>query len=110
MPGQFLKVRIKNIDIQNDIFELSSKEFSTNPFKFIRKFITEDGEYTGKVIAFPKNNSGIIVQLDTTGITCLIRVPPRFNNYPHYLDNVLIKVTEIKENEKKIYGYLMRII
>ena len=110
MPGQFLKVRIKNIDIQNDIFELSAKEFSTNPFKFIRKFITEDGEYTGKVIAFPKNNSGIIVQLDTTGITCLIRVPPRFNNYPHYLDNVLIKVTEIKENEKKIYGYLMRII
>ena len=110
MPGQFLKVRIKNIDIQNDIFELSAKEFSTNPFKFIRKFITEDGEYTGKVIAFPKNNSGIIVQLDTTGITCLTRVPPRFNSYPHYLDNVLIKVTEIKENEKKIYGYLMRII
>lgn len=110
VPGEFLKVRIKNIDVQNDIFELSAKEFTINPFKYIRRFITEDGEYTGRVIAFPKNNSGIIVQLDTTGITCLIRVPPRFNNYPHYLDNVLIKVTEIKENEKKIYGYLMRII
>ena len=34
----------------------------------------------------------------------------RFNNYPHYLDNVLIKVTEIKEGKKLIYGYLMRII
>lgn len=110
VPGEFLKVRIKNINVQNDIFELSAKEFTINPFKYIRRFITEDGEYTGRVIAFPKNNSGIIVQLDTTGITCLIRVPPRFNNYPHYLDNVLIKVTEIKENEKKIYGYLMRII
>ena len=63
-----------------------------------------------EIIAFPKNNSGVIVQLDTTNVTCLSRVPARFNNYPHYLDNVLIKITEIKENNKLIYGYLMRIL
>ena len=51
----------------------------------------------------------IIVQLDITNITCIVRVPARFNNYPHYLDNVLIRVTEIRENKKLIYGYLMRI-
>ena len=62
------------------------------------------------MIAFPQNNSGIIVQLDNTNVTCLVRVPARFNNFPHYLENVLIKITEIKEKEKKIYGYLMRII
>lgn len=110
VPGEYLKVRIKQIDIENNIFELSSKEFEENPYKNIRKYITEDGEYTGKVIAFPKKNSGIIVQLDNTNVTCLVRVPARFNNYPHYLDNVLIKVTEIKEEKKLIYGYLMRII
>ncbi len=110
IPGESLKVRIKNIDIENNTFELSSKEFTTNPFKSIRKYIVEDGEYTGKVIAFPKGKSGIIVQLDNTNVTCLARVPPRFNDYPHYLDNVLIKVSEIKENKKMIYGYLMRII
>lgn len=109
-PGEFLKVRIKNIDVQNNTFELSSKEFIENPYKNIRKYITEGGEYTGKVIAFPKKNSGVIVQLDNTNVTCLVRVPAKFNNYPHFLDRVLIKVTEIKENKKLIYGYLMRII
>lgn len=109
-PGEHLKVKVKCIDITNNTFELSAKEFVENPFKNIRKYITEKGEYTGKVIAFPKQNSGIIVQLDNTNVTCLIRVPARFNNYPHYLDNVLVKITEIQENKKLIYGYLMRII
>ena len=108
-PGGYLKVRIKNIDAQNNVFELSAKDFIINPYTNIRKYITENGEYTGKVIAFPKKNSGIIVQLDTTNITCLVRVPARFNNYPHFLDNVLIRITEIKEYKKLIYGYLMRI-
>ena len=108
--GEYLKVRVRNIDIQNNIYELNSKDFIDNPFKNIRKYIMENGEYTGKVIGFPKQNSGVIVQLDNTNVTCLIRIPARFNNYPHYLDNVLIRVTEIKEDKKFIYGYLMRII
>lgn len=109
-PGEYLKVRIKQIGIENNVFELSSKDFLENPYKSIRKYITEGGEYTGKVIAFPKGNSGIIVQLYTTNISCLVRVPARFNNYPHYLNSVLIRVTEIKEDKKLIYGYLMRVI
>lgn len=109
-PGDYLKARIKNIDIQNNIFEVDSKCFIENPYKNIRKYITEGGEYTSRVIAFPKNNSGIIAQLDVTNITCLVRVPAKFNNYPHYMDKILIKITEINENKKLIYGYLMRII
>lgn len=108
--GAYLKVRIKQLDIENRVFELSSKDFLENPYKSIRKYITEGGEYTGRVIAFPKGNSGVIVQLDTTNISCLVRVPARFNNYPHYLNNVLIRISEIKEDKKLIYGYLMRII
>ncbi len=109
-PGEYLKVKIRNIDTKNNIFELDAKCFLENPYKNIRKYITEGGEYTGKVIAFPKKNSGIIVQLDVTNITCLIRVPAKFNNYPHYMDNILIKVSEVNENKKLIYGYLIRII
>lgn len=108
--GEYLKVKIINIDIEKNIFELDAKCFIENPYKNVRKYIIEHGEYTGKVIAFPKKNSGIIVQLNNTNITCLIRVPARFNHYPHFLDNVLIKVTEINENKKLIYGYLMRVI
>lgn len=108
--GEYLKVRIKKIDLINDIFCLSAKEFVENPYTIIRKYITEGGEYTAKVVAFPKQNSGIIVQLENTGVTALIRVPARFNNYPHYLDSVLVKITEIKEDKKLIYGYLMRIL
>lgn len=110
IPGEYLKVKIINIDIEKNIFELDAKCFIENPYKNVRKYIIEQGEYTGKVIAFPKKNSGIIVQLDNSNISCLIRVPARFNHYPHFLDNVLIKVTEIKENRKLIYGYLVRII
>lgn len=109
-PGEYLKVRIRQIDISNNIFVLCAKDLIDNPFKNIRKYIAEDGKYTGKVIAFPKQNSGIIVQLDNTNVTALVRVPARFNNYPHYLDNVLVKISEIKEDRKLIYGYLMRII
>lgn len=109
-PGEYLKVKIININIEKNIFELDAKCFIENPYKNVRKYIIEHGEYTGKVIAFPKKNSGIIVQLNNTHITCLIRVPARFNHYPHFLDNVLIKITEIKENKKLIYGYLMRVI
>jgi len=109
-PGDYLKVRIKNIDLKQNIFELSAKEFEDNPFKSIRKYITEKGEYTGRVVAFPRLKSGIIVQLDNSNVTCLARVPARFNNYPHYLDNVLVKITEIKESKKLIYAYLLRII
>ena len=108
--GDYLQVRLKNIDIKNNIFELSSKDFEENPFKNIRKYISLNGEYTGVVIAFPKQRSGILVQLDNSNVTCLVRVPARFNNFPHFKDKVLIKVTEIKENKKFIYGYLMRII
>lgn len=108
-PGDYLKVKIKTLDIENNIFELDAKCFLTNPYKSIRKFITEYGEYTGKVIAFPKKNSGIIIQLDQSNVSCLVRVPARFNNYPHYMQNVLIKVTEINETKKLIYGYLMRV-
>lgn len=108
-PGDYLKVKIKTLDIENNIFELDAKCFLTNPYKSIRKFITEYGEYTGKVIAFPKKNSGIIIQLDQSNISCLVRVPARFNNYPHYMQNVLIKITEINETKKLIYGYLMRV-
>lgn len=109
-PGETLKVRIKNMDLENNVFELSSKDFLENPYKNIRKYIIEGGEYTGKVIAFPKNNSGIIIQLDVTKITALVRIPAKFNSYPHYLDNVLIKITEINQEKKLIYGYLVRII
>ena len=99
----------KNI-LSNNVYELSAKEFEENPFKNIRKYIVLNGEYTGTVIAFPKGNSGILVQLDNSKVTTLCRIPARFNNYPHFNDKVLIKVTEINENRKFIYSYLMRII
>lgn len=108
--GEYLKVKVKKIDIENNIYQLSAKDFEENPFDNIRKYITINGEYIGTVIAFPKNNSGIIVQLDNLQVTVLTRVPARFNSFPHFADKVLIRITEIKEDKKYIYGYLMRII
>ena len=39
--GDYLKVRIKKVDIESNTFELSSKDFIDNPYKDIRKYITE---------------------------------------------------------------------
>lgn len=108
--GDSLIVRIKEIDIDRNIFKLSAKELLDNPFNNIRRYFTENSEYTGRVIAFPKAKSGVIVQLDAVPVTCMCRVPAKFNLYPHFGDKVLIKITEIKEEKKYIYGYLMRII
>ena len=102
--GEYLKVREKNI------FELNAKELQDNPFNNIRRYFTENSEYTGKVISFPKSRSGVIVQLDTISVTCMCRVPAKFNSYPHFGDKVLIKITEIRGEKKYIYGYLVRIL
>lgn len=39
--GDSIKVKIKEIDIENNIFRLSSKEFLDNPYKNIRKYLEE---------------------------------------------------------------------
>lgn len=89
---------------------MSAKDCEINPFKNIRKYIEINGEYTGNVIAFTKNNSGILVQLDNSIVTCLTRVPDRFNSYSHYMQKVLIKISKINEEKKFIYAHLVRII
>lgn len=40
-PGDYLQVRIKNIDISSDTYELDAKSFIENPYKNIRKYLTE---------------------------------------------------------------------
>lgn len=108
--GDSLLVRIKKLDIDNNIFELSSKDLIENPYKNIRKYITEGGEYIGKIVGYPKQRSGVIVQLKNSDVTCLSRVPANFNSVPHLFDKVLIKITEIQANKKLIYAVLKRII
>lgn len=110
LVGDTLIVKVKKIDAINNVFELSSKELMENPYKNIRKYITENGEYIAKIVGYPKQKSGIIVQLESSEVTCLCRVPATFNNIPHLFDKVLIKITEIKEEKKLIYGILKRII
>ena len=108
--GDVLQVRIKKIDIENNILELSAKELTVNPYKNIRKYIVEGGEYISKVIGYPKQRSDVIVQLDISNVTCLVRVPAKFNNNPHFGDKLLIKITDIQEKKKILYGVLKRIL
>ena len=110
LVGDTLIVKVKKIDAINNVFELSSKELMENPYKNIRKYITENGEYIAEIIGYPKQKSGIIVQLESSEVTCLCRVPATFNSIPHLFDKVLIKIIEIKEEKKLIYGILKRII
>lgn len=108
--GNNLTVRVKKIDIENNIFELSAKDLIENPYRNIRKYISEGGEYIGTIIGYPKQRSGVIVQLDISKVTCLLRVPAAFNSVPHLFNKVLIRISEINDDRKLIYGVLKRII
>ena len=108
--GDMLQVRVKKIEIENEVIELSAKELTVNPYKNIRKYIVEGGEYISRVIGYPKQKSGVIVQLEISNVTCLVRVPAKFNNNPHFGDKLLIKITDIQEKKKLLYGVLKRIL
>lgn len=41
IPGEYLKVKIKAIDIENNTYELDAKCFIENPYKNIRKYLIE---------------------------------------------------------------------
>lgn len=110
LVGEKLLVRVKKFDIENNIFELSAKDLIENPYKNIRKYIVENGEYIGKIIGYPKQRSGVIVQLDISKVTCLVRVPATFNSVPHLFGKVLIRISEINNEKKLIYGLLKRIV
>lgn len=108
--GSTLLVRVKKIDVDKNVIELSAKELTINPYKEIRKYIVEGGEYIGQIVGYPKQRSGVIVQLDISKVSCLVRVPAQFNNIPHLFDKVLIRITEIQEKKKLLYGVLKRVI
>ena len=78
--------------------------------KILENTLQKDGEYLGIVVNYPKLKSGVIVQLDNSEVTCLTRVPANFNNVPHLMDKVLIRITEIYPEKKLVYGVLKRII
>ena len=111
-----VRVRILSVGIKHIIVDLYGKETIIkaedlqHTYILNCKDIYSAGEYLKVRVRNIDMQNNIIVQLDNTNVTCLIRIPARFNNYPHYLDNVLIRVTEIKEDKKFIYGYLMRVI
>ena len=50
------------------------------------------------------------MQLDNSDVTCLVRIPAHFNSIPHLFDKVLIRIGEIHENRKLVYGVIKRII
>ena len=106
--GNYLKVRIKEIDIEKNIYKLSAKDFEKDPFEDISRDIKVSSDYKGTVIAIPKDKSGIIVQLDNSQITCKVRLPPGENHYPSYKSKVMVHILEIKEKKRYVYGYLSR--
>ena len=51
-----LNTPVEHVQIAQHDIELVAKDFMKNPFQDIRKYITENGEYTGKLIGFQKQN------------------------------------------------------
>lgn len=60
--GDKIKVKIKELDTEKRIFKVSHKETKEDPYKNVRKFFTEGGEYLGKVTGFSDNRSICIIK------------------------------------------------
>jgi len=53
-PGEYLKVKIKEINIESDIYKLDAKCFIENPYKSIRKYLVKNRRIYWKSYCFPK--------------------------------------------------------
>lgn len=105
--GDVIRVRILEIDKENHKLKISAKELLEDPYKNIRIYFTEGGEYIGKITGYAPN--GIYIKL-MQGVDAVAIIPIWMNKSPNIGDSVTVRLHEIDEKRRKIYCSLLRII
>ena len=105
--GDEIEVKILEIDKENYNLKLSVKELLEDPYKNIRIYITEGGEYIGKITGYAPN--GLYIKLNQ-GVDALAILPIWMNNIPEIESKVLVRIHSIDEKKRKIYCSILRVI
>lgn len=105
--GDVIPVKIIDIDKENHKLKISAKELMEDPYKNIRIYFTEGGEYTGTITGFAPN--GVYIKL-MQGVDAVAIIPIWMNKSPNKGDKVAVRIYEIDEKKRKIYCSLLRII
>lgn len=96
-----IKVLIKEIDNENKKLKISIKDILKDPFTDIRKDFVEGGEYKAKVTGYADN--GIYTNI-AQGVDTLTTLPNGLNIPPLPGDEVIIKISKIIPEKRKIYS------
>ena len=105
--GDNIKVKILEISKDDYKLKISAKALLEDPYKNIRIYFTEGGEYIGKITGYAPN--GLYIKL-MQGVDAVAIIPIWMNRSPNIGDSVAIRIHEIDEKKRKIYCSLIRII
>ena len=105
--GDEINVKIIEIDKENYKLKVSAKELLEDPYKNIRIYFTEGGEYIGKITGYAPN--GVYIKL-MQGVDAVAILPIWMNRSPNKGDSVSVRIYEIDVKKRKIYCSILRII
>lgn len=105
--NEHIKVLIKEIDEEKQVFKISIKELLEDPFKDIRKDFTEKGEYLAKTTGYTEN--GIFANI-SQGIDAVCVLPTWLDKPPLIGDKVIIKIYKIIPEKRKIYASIIKVL
>ncbi len=105
--GDTINVKILEIDKEKYDLKVSVKELLENPYKNIRVYITEGGEYVGSITGYAPN--GIYIKL-RQGVDALSILPIWMKKAPEIGSMVSVRVHSIDEKKRKIYCSILRVI
>jgi len=105
--GDIIKVLILEVDKESYNLKVSVKALKEDPYKNIRIYVAEGGEYIGTITGFAPN--GLYVKLKQ-GVDSLATFPIWMNKVPNINSKVSVRIHSIDEKERKIYCSIIRII
>ena len=105
--GDVIPVKILEIDKENNKLKVSAKELLEDPYKNIRIYFTEGGEYVGTITGYAPN--GVYIKL-MQGVDAAAIIPIWMNKSPNIGDSVAVRIYEIDVRKRKIYCSLLRVI
>ena len=105
--GDVIPVKILEIDKDKMTLKVSAKELMEDPYKNIRIYFTEGGEYIGKITGYAPN--GVYIKL-MQGVDAAAIIPIWMNKSPNKDDSVSVRIYEIDEKKRKIYCSILRVI
>ena len=105
--GDSINVKIIDIDKEKYTLKVSVKALLEDPYKNIRIYFTEGGEYIGKITGYAPN--GLYIKLKQ-GVDAVAIIPIWMNKVPNINSTVSIRIHEIDEKKRKIYCSVIRVI